>query len=64
MRQSDYLWSKGLKNQAELSVVASCILALPLVTTNRLPGALRRGATGINDKYMEINKQEDHDGPI
>ena len=35
-----------LKNQAELSVVSSCILSLSRVTTNRLLGASLRWATG------------------
>ena len=39
-----------LKNQAEFSVVSSCILALSPVTTNRLLGASLRWATGSDDK--------------
>ena len=39
-----------LKNQAELSVVSSCILALSPVTTNRLLGASLRWATGSDDE--------------
>ena len=42
-----------LKNQAELSVVSTCILALSPVTTNRLcmgGGGSLRWATGSDDK--------------
>ena len=39
-----------LKNQAEFSVISSCILALSPVTTNRLLGASLRWATGSDDK--------------
>ena len=44
------------KNQTELSVVSSCILALSPVTTNRLLGASLRWATGSDDKQTEITK--------
>ena len=43
-----------LKNQAELLIVSSCILALSPVTTNRLLGALLRWATGSGDKKTKI----------
>ena len=39
-----------LKNQLELSVVSSCILALFSITTNRLLGVSLRWATGSNNK--------------
>ena len=48
--------SNTLKNQTELSVVSSCILALTPVTTNRLLGASLRGATGSDDRYTETHK--------
>ena len=39
-----------LKNQAELSAVSSCTLALSPVTTNRFLGVSLRWATGSDDK--------------
>ena len=45
-----YPW---LKNQAELSVVSSGILALSPITTNRLPGAKLRWATVSDDKQTK-----------
>ena len=44
------LYTSTLKNQAELSVVLSCILVLSPVTNNCLLGASLRSATGSNDK--------------
>ena len=43
-------------NQAELSVVSSCILALSPATTNRLLGATLTWATGSDDKETKITK--------
>ena len=45
-----------LKNQAEFSVVSSCILALSTVTTNCLLVASLRWATGSDDKLKEKTK--------
>ena len=51
-----------LKNQAEFSVVSSCILALSPVTTNRLLGSSLRWATSSNDKQTEIIKSNQIEG--
>ena len=57
MCQNAALCGNGLKNQTELSVVLSCILALSSITTNRLLGASLRCATGSKDKQTEITNQ-------
>ena len=49
MDAHEHLYQTPLKNQAELSVVSHCILALSPVTTNRLLGASLRWATGSDD---------------
>ena len=47
-----------LKNQAEFSVVSSCVLALSPVTTNRLLGASLRWATGSDEKLTGKKKSD------